>query len=127
MELQTFAYTIGVLELIVGIPIVFYTKASMKWIDKFMKDDITLRIVGVIFTILSTLVLIEDHTVTAELDGIIRLLAWLLFLKGLMYAWWPQTAIQLKKQWIKNESMLTVGGAAACAIGVLLFYAGSML
>ncbi|MAE68469.1 hypothetical protein CL635_01510 [bacterium] len=127
MELTTFAYTIGIIELIVGLPLLFYSKQTMKWIDKAFKDDVQMRVIGVFMAILGALVLIEDYEVSAEPDGLVILIAWLVFLKGLMYCWWPQTAINLKKKWVKNDAAITFGGIAAVAIGVLLVYAGSIL
>jgi uncharacterized protein YjeT (DUF2065 family) len=127
MELSTFAYTIGIIELIIGLPLLFYSKQTMKWIDKVFKDDVMMRVIGIIICILGALVLVEDYEVSADPEGLVILVAWLVFLKGLLYAWWPQTAIKMKKNFMKSEATLTFGGIAATVIGVLLLYAASTL
>ena len=127
MELSTFAYTIGIIELLVGLPLLFYTKQTVKWIDKVFKDDVTMRIMGVLMTVLGALVLIEGYEVDLDPEGLVRLIAWATMLKGLMYTWWPQTAAKMKKQWLKGDATLTLGGIAATVVGLLLLYAGSIL
>jgi len=127
MELSTFAYTIGIIELLFGLPLLFYSKATMKFLDKFFKDEIEMRVVGVFMTILGALVLVNGYTISADPAGLVTLMAWAVFLKGLIYAWWPQTAVNMKKKFMKSEATLTFGGIAATTIGVLLVYAGSIL
>lgn len=127
MELSTFAYTIGILELLFGLPLLFYSKQTMKFLDKFFKDDVEMRVVGALMTVLGALVLIDGYDISADPKGLVILMAWAVFLKGLMYAWWPQTAVNMKKKFMKSEATLTFGGIAATAIGVLLVYAGSIL
>ena len=127
MELSTFAYTIGVIELLIGLPLLFYSKQTLKWLDKAFKDDVQMRVIGVFMAILGALILIEDYEVSLEPDGLVILIAWATFLKGIMYAWWPQTAVNMKKKLMKSEAVLTLGGIAATIIGVLLMYAGSII
>jgi uncharacterized protein YjeT (DUF2065 family) len=128
MELATFAYTIGVIELLVGIPLLFYSKPTLKWLDKFLKaDDVQIRILGAIIAVLGALVLMENYEVSLEPDGLVILVAWLVFLKGVMFAWWPSTAVKMKRKFMKNEAALTLSGITAVTIGLLLMYAGSIL
>lgn len=127
MELSTFAYTIGIIELLFGLPLLFYSKATMKFLDKFFKDEIEMRVVGVFMTILGALVLVNGYTISADPAGLVTLMAWAVFLKGLIYAWWPQTAVNMKKKFMKSETTLAFGGIAGTAMGVLLVYAGSIL
>jgi uncharacterized protein YjeT (DUF2065 family) len=127
MELSTFAYTIGIIELLFGLPLLFYSKPTVKWLDKAFKDDVQMRVIGGIMTVLGALVLIEGYEISADPAGLVILMAWAVFLKGMMYTWWPQTAVNMKKKLMKSEAMLTLGGIAATAIGVLLVYAASIL
>lgn len=127
MELATFAYTIGIMELLFGLPLLFYSKSTLKFLDKFFKDEVQMRLAGVLMTVLGSLVLIEGFEVSLEPEGLITLMAWAVFLKGLMYAWWPQTAINMKKKFMKSEATLTFGGIAATVIGLLLMYGGSIV
>ena len=127
MELSTFAYTIGIFELLFALPMLFYSKQTVKWIDRFFKDDVTVRIVGSLLAVLGALVILEDYEVALTPEGLVRLIAWACFLKGLMYAWWPQTAVRMKKKWLKGDATLTLGGILASAVGVLLLYAGSII
>ena len=127
MELSTFAYTIGVVELLFGLPLLFYTKHTVKWLEKAFKDDVQMRVLGAFMAILGTLVLVEDNVVSLDPRGLVVLMAWMVFLKGLIYSWWPHTATKMRKSFMKNEAALTLGGTAATAIGLLLFYAGMIL
>ena len=127
MELSTFAYAIGIFELIFGLPLLFYSKQTMKCVEKAFKDDFQIRFIGVIMTIVGALVLVEKYEISASPEGLVILVAWLVFLKGLIFAWWPQTAITMKKKFMKNEAALTLAGIAATAVGLLLLYAGSVL
>lgn len=127
MEITTFAYTVGVLELLFGLPLVFYGKQTMKWVDKLLKDELHMRVLGALLTVLGTLVLVNGYEIGTDAEGFIRLLAWLVFLKGLIYAWWPATAARIKKKWLKSEATLTFGGLIATALGVLLMYLGSTM
>ena len=127
MELATFAYTIGVIELIVGLPLLFYSKSTLKVFDKFFKDDFQMRFTGTLMAVLGSLVLVESYEVSLDPEGLIILMAWLVFVKGLMYAWWPQPAVNMKKKFMKSEAALTFGGIAASVIGVLLVYGASIV
>ena len=127
MELSTFAYTIGVIELLFALPLLFYSKQTAKWMDKFMKDDVQMRVIGAFMTILGALVILDSPTVSLTAEGLVRLLAWACFVKGIMYCWWPKVAANMKKKWLKEDTMLTVGGVLACAVGILLLYAGSIV
>lgn len=127
MELSTFANTVGILELLVGLPLVFYTKPFMKWIDKVMKEEPLMRMMGAIITVLGGLVLLEDFRIYPDIEGFVILIAWLVFLKGIVWTWYPQTAIRMKKKWAKNDAALTLGGLSATAIGLLLLYAGMVV
>ena len=86
-----------------------------------------MRVIGTIITVLGALVLINGYRIGTDPEGIVRLVAWLIFLKGLMWTWWPQTASQIKKKWFKSEAVMTFGGLIATAIGILLVYAGAMV
>lgn len=127
MELSTFAITIGIIDLLFGLPLVFYPKASRKWLDKFIKEEMLNRVLGSLLVILGALVLLDGYMVGTDPEGIVRLVAWLILFKGLMWAWWPETAMDLKKKWFKKDGYMTFGGLAATAIGVLLLYAGTIL
>ncbi len=127
MELHTFAYTVGIMELLIGLPLLFYSKSVMKWIDKLFKDEPMMRVLGAFMVILGGLVLINGYEISSSPAGLVTLVAWLTFLKGVVWSWYPQTAINMKKKWAKNEALLTFGGLAATGIGFLLMYAGSVL
>ena len=127
MELSTFAYTVGILELLVGLPLLFYSRSMMKWLDRMMKEDVTMRMVGGLMVILGGLTLIDDYRIGTDVEGLVRLVAWLIFLKGILWAWWPGAAMELKRKWAKSEALLTLGGILAVAIGIAMMYAGMLL
>ena len=127
MELATFAHTVGVMELLIGIPLLFHSKQTLKWVDRAMKDDTIMRVLGALFVIIGSLVLLDEYEVTSDPEGIIRLVAWALTIKGVIWAWWPKVAWDWKKKWLKSEATVTLGGLVATAVGVLLVYAGSIV
>ena len=127
MEISTFAYTVGILELLVGFPLLFYSKKTMKWMDRLTKEDVIMRVIGALMTVLAALVLIDDYRIGSDLEGLVRFVAWLIFLKGILWTWWPETALKIKKRWARSEALLTLGGIIAVCFGVAMMYAGMMV
>ncbi|MCB9808489.1 hypothetical protein H6770_04520 [Candidatus Peribacteria bacterium] len=127
MELSTFAITIGVLEILIGLPLVLYPKSTMKWLDKMFKEELMMRTLGALMTVLGALVVIQNYEVSVTVEGGIRLVAWLTFFKGITWAWWPETAVRMKKKWGKSQQRMTFGGVMATAIGMLLMYGATLL
>jgi hypothetical protein len=131
MDLALFATTIGLVELLIGLPFLFSTKKTVKWLKGFMREDVLLRIVGGVLLLLGALTLIDEYgrgvTYGGGLDGFVRLIAWLVAIKGILLAWWPGWVWKMSKKWLDNEGLLSLGALAKVLLGIFLLWAGTVL
>lgn len=127
MEILTFANSIGILDILIGLPLLLYPKQSRKWLDHLCKEEQLIRIIGALMAMYAGGILLGGYYVDLTPVGLLQLVAWLVFLKGLTWAWFPGFVQQMKKKWLKSDTILTISGLAATAIGSLLVYAGSVM
>ncbi|MBT3835169.1 hypothetical protein HOF56_02870 [Candidatus Peribacteria bacterium] len=127
MSIESFAYMIGIIELLIGIPLLVRPKETTKWIEKFMKEDHLMRTIGGLFLVVSFLILKDDPSVGTDIPGLIRLVAWLLAAKSLIMCWCPKCVEGVKKMWLRDADMQLLGGLLAIVVGVLLIMAGNTL
>ena len=127
MSLATFAYTLSVLELLVGIPMLIAPGKTIAWMKKLMQEDITLRVFSSLLVILGGLVLVENATIGADVPGLLRLLAWILVIKYVIMCWWPGHMRKKADYFFKKSGMVPFFGLAAVIVGVLLIMAGNSL
>lgn len=122
MDYSTFAFVIGIILILEGIPLSFATAKAEKWINAFMKDDIHPRVAGVLMVIIAALFLREGYEISADFEGIVRFLGWIVALKGVLYTWWPEDINSFRKSFFKNQSTLALSGMVAAALGIVLVY-----
>ena len=123
MELSTFAFILGILELSIGIPIVFAAKDATKILNKFFKDELHLRFSGALMIMIAASVLQDGYQIGSDVAGVLRTVAWLMALKGVFYLWWPDSLGSLRKQFLGSEAGVSFWGMVAVAVGLLLVYA----
>ena len=128
MTLSTFAYIIGLTELLVGLPFLLYPDKTAAWLSKAMKEDLWMRTIGAFMLFLCFIVLKENPgPVDGTVSGLVRLLAWLGLIKGIIYAWWPHFAGNWRKTLLQKKSVRPVWGLLAIIVGALLIMAGNLL
>ncbi|MCF7844435.1 MAG: hypothetical protein K9M03_01225 [Kiritimatiellales bacterium] len=126
MELHTFAYTIGVLELIIFIPVLVSGSKAVAWMQTFSNNDIAMRSMGCVLTILGALVLVGDWSIGTDPAGLIRLVAWACVIKGLFASWKP-SVLSRNMKLMSNAGMRPVIGVVGIAIGAALIYGAGLV
>ncbi len=127
MELSTFAYTIGIIELLIGIPMLIKHEVAAKWVLKFLDDDVTSRVVYGILAILGGTVLFENSAITYTPEGFVVFIAWVVTIKGVVMAWAPHLVDMYKKQWLENYTLQLTAGSAATLLGIVLVALAAMV
>jgi len=127
MELSTFSYIIGIASLLFLVPLLVNSTKAMKFITSYLADDLTVRIMGGVLFILAFLTLKGDFSIGSDAAGLLRLVAWLTLLKGLVHAWWPERARAMKAKTLSNASLLPLFTIAGLAFGVLVIWGATLV
>lgn len=127
MDLSTFAYIIGPLELLIGIPLLIKPDTAAKWVLDFVKNHTLMRVLGAVLTVIGVLVLADDYSIGSDAAGLLRLVAWIVLIKGVFLAWYPEKAGELSERHLSVPAMRFVAGFIAVIIGVLFMVAGKTL
>lgn len=127
MTLSTFSYTIGMIELLVGVPLLMYPDATIAWFLNAMKQDVLIRSLGVVFLLICFFVLKEDASIGTDIGGLVRLVAWLGALKSLILAWFPERLLAVSERWLQHRALRASAGVVKCIAGILFLLAASAL
>lgn len=127
MTLATFAALIAVLEFVIGVPLMVKPEKATRWMTDYVKDEVTYRVSGVLMLALCVVVLMHEPEVTWDLAGVMRLMALVTGLKGLVICWWPhhhehiiERAMSTPgRQRLVGLLALIVSGLCACAACLL--------
>ncbi|OIO53683.1 hypothetical protein AUJ46_04405 [Candidatus Peregrinibacteria bacterium CG1_02_54_53] len=126
MELQTFAQITGILVLLIGIPLLVKGDATVAFVQEFMQSTLHMRCSGALIVVLSVLTLKEGYSIGTDPAGLIRVVAWLGFIKGITAAWRPDVLKGLSERMLNDASIRPIFGIVSIAMGGLLLY-GSQL
>ena len=124
MSLSTYCYTLALVELLIGLPLLLRPARTADWFSQLAQNDALVRVVGAIFFVISVLVLIEDFRVALSTEGLIRLLAWLTAVKSLSLCWWPQWHMSISHRMLKITWIRVMAGPISLSFGVLFIVAG---
>ncbi len=127
MSLATFAYVIGIIELLVGIPLIVAPDKTMAWMKRTLDQDALLRSMGAVFLIMGFFVLKDNYSIGKDVAGLIRLVAWITVVKSFMLVWFPNYVRTMHERWSAVPAMRFLWGFLAVLVGVLFMYAGNML
>ena len=131
MDLSAFTYILGILEILIGLPLLFYPKATRTWMTETLKQDALMQTIGAVFVILATLTLgkLSAAGIRFEgLNGFLTFITWLVALKGLLLTFWPHLASDLTQWWFRRSAnCLALTGLLKIAFGIFLLYAGWVL
>jgi threonine/homoserine/homoserine lactone efflux protein len=119
MTLSTFAALIAVLEFVIGLPLVIAPRNAADWILRHVRDDVAHRMTGMLMLCLSVAVLLHDHTVTSDLAGLIRLMALITGIKGLVICWWPASRVRILERVLSSTLRQRLLGVLALSAGTL--------
>ncbi len=127
MPLSTFAFAIGIIECVVGLPMMLFPRATGAWLLGLMEEERLLRVLSVLSLILCGLVLLENPSVSLETDGLVRLVAWMGAIKGLLHCWFPKVLGGLGRAMLSRPAVVSAFGLFAIGFGGALFWAGMSL
>lgn len=130
MPVASFALILGVIAYLFGLPLLFAERDAVAWRKKFLKDDVSIRIIGGAIVVLAALTLKTKWDVSADAEGLVVFLAWLTLIKGLFVTWWPAHYAQLL-QWEDKHfdapAWQMLFGLLVILFGALLTYLGLAL
>ncbi|MBU0458806.1 hypothetical protein KJ652_04785 [Patescibacteria group bacterium] len=126
MELYTFAYITGILELLFGIPLLLSGAKTAQFIKKFMTNDLAIRTFGGVIVVICALALLNDWSIGSDTAGLIRLVAWLGLIKGVFASWWPEVLANNAKL-LTNSSFRPVAAIAVLVIGVFMLWGATLV
>ncbi|HCI04255.1 MAG: hypothetical protein QF755_02115 [Candidatus Peribacteraceae bacterium] len=127
MELTTFAYIIGTLMFLVCLPMLVSPDKTVAFLKKVIEDDTSLRTWGGIYVVVSILVLKEGIEIGTDASGLFTLLAWAMFVKGLVIAWSPKSIKPMQMKVLNNKGALPVHAIIGVVLGVLCFYGAGLV
>lgn len=131
MLLSSFSLIIGVLCYVFGLPLVFSDQKYLAWKKKFLKDENSLRLFGVVIIAVAVTTLRRQWQLSPDAEGAIVVIAWLVLAKGLFAAWWPQTfgavAQRIDNQLLGSTGSQMFTGFVAVLAGALFTYLGLVL
>ncbi|MBU2259913.1 hypothetical protein KKC44_04900 [Patescibacteria group bacterium] len=126
MQLYTFAYIVGIVELIIFIPVLVSGTKAAAFMQKFASNDLAIRSLGAIMTIIAVLVLLGNWSIGSDPAGLVRLVAWATLIKGVLASWYPDI-LRKNMSLLSNANMRLVIAVVGIVIGVLLVYAGGIV
>ncbi len=131
MTLSAFSLVLGVFFYVFGFPLVFSDDKYVAWLKKFVKDENSLRLFAVPVLAIAVTTLRHQWQISADGEGIIVVIAWVTFVKGLVLAWWPAQTIRMKAKIhafiLSEHSMQMFTGFVMVLLGALFTYLGLML
>jgi hypothetical protein len=127
MDLSTFAYTIGALELLIGIPLLFFPDKAAQWILQCLKDEVHARFLGALLFVLGFLVLVEGYRIGTDVEGFMRLIAWIVAIKGVFLCYQPKKAAELTEGHLNIPALRFLAGFFATVFAILFIMAGNSL
>lgn len=131
MSLSSFSLILGVYFYVFGFPLVFSDDKFIAWMKKFTKDENMLRLTAVVIISIAVTTLRRQSMLTFDGEGLIVLLAWIVLLKGLVFAWWPGRLIRMTdsmtKMLFSSQGLLAFVGFVMVLLGALFTYLGVLL
>ena len=88
-----------------------------------MAETNLLRLVCLLFLVLSAMVLREDVPEPTPLVEVLRVLAWIILIKCIAFCWWTDQVARLSSWFFEGPlGLVRIMGACASAVGVWLLY-----
>ena len=133
MSLSTFAYTLGALYLVVALPLLVSPAKAKDWFYQLKDDAVVLPLVGGLTFILGFVTLSSSFSagqglaVGLTVSGLVRLVAWLVMIKGLVICWCPGHYGRRIERIFSRPLLPRLLGVVVLVFGVLLVLAGNWL
>lgn len=127
MSLSTYAYIVSAIEFLAAISFLVAPAKTAQWSLKLKEDEVTLRVVGAFFFVVCFLALTRGLSVGLNVEGLVRLTAWIGAVKSLLMVWWPQRMIGQIDMIFSRPALVRPFGLLALLTGVLFLLGGNYL
>lgn len=127
MDLQTFAIITGILVLLIGIPLLANGEAAVAFVQEFMRSNLYMRTAGALIVVLTVLTLRQGYGIGTDPAGLIRIVAWLGFIKGVTAAWRPTVLTGVSERILNDAAVRPILGIIAIAMGAILLYGAQVV
>ncbi len=124
LSLKFLAIMLGALCIATRLPGVLYPKAFSKVVKKFLKDEQTMRLVGLFPFMFGVAILMEAPLFMPDWTMVMSVIGWLFLVVALYMMWEPKMLEKRALKLIKKPGAIQVGCTIAVVIGVGLMYLG---
>ena len=118
------AQALGLYFLIVGFALISNGDQLKGLVSKILEDDALLFVTGFIALILGVLMVISHNLWVMDWRIVITLVAWLMFIKGVVRVVFPKKAVNISKKWIKSNTAYYTTSVIVLLLGFFLGYHG---
>ena len=119
------ARTLGIVLAIMGASVVIDRQNVSAALEKVAQGRGFLWLWSFLILTMGAVIVVMNNIWTSGLPLLVTILGWLTLLKGTLLLFFSGSAILLYRK-CNNASVLIPGGIAACVLGLVLIYLGSM-
>ncbi len=119
MDLATFLVIVGVWEFLIGVALLVSPMSVNNVIKNSQKNQGTMCLLAWIWITLPALVLYQDPTIGTDLEGVLRLITWLILFKCVALFYFPEKILGLVFSWIGGYQRWL--GLPVLVVGYLCF------
>lgn len=127
MSISTFCFLIAFVELLFGIPMLFRPEVAGRRIIRLLEHELLYPLLGGATVLLCAAPLIEQPVPAANLDGFMRVIAWIGAAKGVAICWMTTRYSRFAAAVFGSDSRVRLFGMLATLAGVILLLAGVSL
>ena|GEM_PF-4128042 len=113
---------LGILMLAVALPLLLDTKRMQKLFKELLERQSCVFFMGLFNILFGLFMLMQNHVLSLDFEGLFALLGWLITLRGILLAWFTEEMMKVAKKKIKNQSFLTFAGFVHLVLGGALLY-----
>jgi len=119
---QNLLVGLAVFYLALSLPALVSPKEFGKEAKKMLGDENNARLLSLFYFLLSFFFLSTHWRFEGEWMMLISMLGWLILLKALVYAWSPDYVKSRSKDFLGNETFITIGGILGIVAALALIY-----
>ena len=113
---------LGVLMLVIALAILLDTKRIQKLFKGMLENPSCVFFMGLFNVLFGLFMLMQNHVLSVDFEGLFALLGWLITLRGILLAWFTDEMIKVAKKKLKNTSFLMFAGFVHLVLGGALLY-----
>ncbi len=115
------AQVLGILFVLVGLSMIFNSKAAASAIEESVQNKGILWLWGFLAVLIGAVVVVLNNAWTSGLPLLITILGWIALVKGVFILSCPKAAVSLYKRFNKSGTLMLCG-IIALVFGLILLY-----